>query len=119
MDPPVKPGDDKEEEMKKVKDRRHEIISHPGEILKDFLDEMDISVYALARAVDVPRSRINDIVLGRRAITADTALRLGLFFETDAESWLNLQKHYDMVMAKAQFKKPKEFLTAGELIAAE
>ena len=82
-------------------DKRKNIISHPGEILKEeFLDEMGVSVYALSKAIDVPRSRINDIVLGRRGITADTAVRLGRFFKTDPQSWINLQSHYDVVMAE-------------------
>ena len=84
-----------------MKDKRAQIISHPGRILKqDFLDGLGISVYALSKAIGVPRSRINDIVLGRRGITADTAIRLGKFFGTDAESWSNLQKHYDLVIAQ-------------------
>jgi len=78
------------------------VISHPGEILKEeFLNEMGISVYALSKAISVPRSRINDIVLGRRSITADTAVRLGYFFDTDPQSWINLQSYYDVVMTKA------------------
>ena len=84
-----------------MKDKRKNVISHPGEILKEeFLDEMGVSVYALSKAINVPRSRINDIVLGRRGITADTAVRLGRFFGTDAQSWINLQSHYDVVMAE-------------------
>lgn len=84
-------------------DKRKDVISHPGEILKDeFLDEMGISVYALSKAISVPRSRMNDIVLGRRSITADTAVRLGKFFGTDAQSWINLQSHYDVVMAESE-----------------
>lgn len=83
-------------------DQRKNIISHPGEILKEeFLDEMGVSVYALSKAISVPRSRINDIVLGRRGITADTAVRLGKFFDTDPQIWINLQSHYDVVMAEA------------------
>ena len=84
-----------------IKDKRAKIILHPGEILKqDFLDGLGISVYALSKAIGVPRSRINDIVLGRRGITADTAGRLGRSFGTDAESWSNLQKHYDLIIAQ-------------------
>ena len=59
------------------------------------LKPMNISQYALAKAIDVPPRRINEIVKGKRAITADTALRLAAFFNTDAQSWLNLQSHYD------------------------
>ena len=84
-----------------MKNKRQNIISHPGEILKEeFLDEMDISVYALSKAIAVSRSRINDIVLGRRGITADTAVRLGHFFDTDPQTWINLQSHYDVVIAE-------------------
>ena len=74
---------------------------HPGEILfKDFLDPMEISQYRLAKAISVPARRINEIVLGRRAISADTALRLGRFFAMESEFWLNLQSRYDLEVAK-------------------
>jgi addiction module HigA family antidote len=70
---------------------------HPGEILRDeFLTPMGISVYELARRVHLTRSRVNDIVLGRRAVTADTALRLAQFFGTTAAFWMNLQTTYDL-----------------------
>jgi antitoxin HigA-1 len=82
-------------------DQRKSVISHPGQILKEeFLDEMGITVYALSKAISVPRSRINEIVLGRRSITADTAVRLGRFFKTDPQNWINLQSHYDVTMAE-------------------
>jgi addiction module HigA family antidote len=65
---------------------------HPGEILlKDFLEPMGISQYKLAHAISVSPRRINEIVLGTRAISADTALRLGCFFRMESEFWLNLQ----------------------------
>ena len=71
-------------------------LAHPGEILlEDWLKPMNISQYALAKAIDVPPRRINEIVKGKRAITTDTALRPAAFFNTDAQSWLNLQSHYD------------------------
>jgi len=74
---------------------------HPGEVLReDYLKPMDMSVNALARQLHVPASRINDIVLERRGITADTALRLSRFFGGDAQSWLNLQTAYDLRMAE-------------------
>jgi len=76
---------------------------HPGEILKEqFLDPMEISVYALANAIKVPRSRANDIVLGRRTITADTALRLGRYLGTSAEFWIRLQAHHDLDRARRE-----------------
>lgn len=73
---------------------------HPGEILRDeFLTPMQISVYELAKAIKVPRTRVNDIVLGRRSITIDTALRLGRYFGTSSEFWINLQTRYDLDVA--------------------
>jgi addiction module HigA family antidote len=73
---------------------------HPGEILRDeFLTPMGISVYALAHAIKVPRSRTNDIVRGRRAVSTDTAIRLGRYFGTTPEFWINLQAHYDLDVA--------------------
>ena len=75
---------------------------HPGEILlEDFMKPMAITQYALAKAIGVPPRRINEIVKGPRSITADTALRLAAFFGTDAQSWLNLQGHYDTEKARA------------------
>lgn len=74
---------------------------HPGEILREeFLDPLEISQYRLARSIGVTPRRVNEIVHGRRAITADTALRLGRYFGMEAEFWLNLQVHYDMEIAE-------------------
>lgn len=71
-------------------------LATPGEILEEeWLKPLNISQYALARAIGVSPRRINAIVHGKRAITADTALRLAAFFGTDAQSWLNLQTFYD------------------------
>lgn len=61
---------------------------------------MGITQYALAKAIDVPARRINEIVQGKRAITADTAVRLGAFFGVDPQSWMNLQTHYDTEQAR-------------------
>lgn len=74
---------------------------HPGEILlEEYLRPHDLSVYALARVTSMPRTRLNDIIRGRRGISADTALRLARYFRTDAQSWLNLQNRYDLEMAQ-------------------
>jgi addiction module HigA family antidote len=74
---------------------------HPGEILlEEWLTPMDLSQYALAKAIGVPPRRINEIVKGVRGITADTALRLAAFFGTDAQSWINLQSDYDLESAR-------------------
>ncbi len=70
---------------------------HPGEILiEEFLKPMGISQYRLAKDISVPPRRINEIVHGKRAITADTALRLGRFFSMSPQFWLNLQTRYDL-----------------------
>ena len=75
---------------------------HPGEILlEDWLKPMQISQYALAKAIGVPARRINEIVHGKRAITADTALRLGRYFGVNPQSWLNLQSHYELEVAQS------------------
>ncbi len=80
---------------------------HPGEILKmEFLDELNLSAYALAKALHVPTNRMTGIVNGQRAITAETALRLARYFGTTPEFWLNLQTHYDLtVAARREAKK--------------
>lgn len=81
--------------------KREVPLSHPGVILlEDWLKPMGISQYALAQAIGVPPRRINEIVKGMRGITVDTALRLGAFFGTDAQSWVNLQSHYDTEVAR-------------------
>ena len=74
---------------------------HPGEILlEDFMKPMGITARQLSADIDVSPSRISDIVHGNRPITADTALRLGLFFSMEPRFWLNLQSEYDMRIAK-------------------
>ena len=82
---------------------------HPGEILRDeFLTPMGISVYELANAIKVPRSRANDIVLGRRGITTDTAMRLGRYFGMSPEFWINLQARYDLDVADRTLRRKIE-----------
>lgn len=74
---------------------------HPGKILfEDFIKPMRISQYHLARSIGVPPRRINEIVHGRRGVTADTALRLGRFFGMEAQFWMNLQARYDLETAR-------------------
>jgi addiction module HigA family antidote len=74
---------------------------HPGEILREeYLAELGMSANALARALNVPAPRINDIVRERRGITADTALRLARYFDTTPQFWLNLQTAYDLRLAE-------------------
>jgi addiction module HigA family antidote len=73
----------------------------PGEILfEEFMKPLGLSINQLARDIDVPPGRISEIVSGKRAITADTALRLGKYFEVSPEVWLNLQTDYDLRVAR-------------------
>lgn len=81
-------------------------LIHPGEILRDdFLVPMKISVYTLAQEIKVPRSRVNDIVLGRRGITADTAFRLARYFGITPDFWINLQTRYDLDAAERKLRR--------------
>ncbi len=74
---------------------------HPGEILRhEFLGPLGLSVYRLARALKISRPRLNDIVLGRRGVTTDTALRLGRYFGTTPEFWISLQARHDLDVAE-------------------
>ena len=79
----------------------HIIPIHPGEHLAEMLTELGISQYRLARTIGVPPRRINEIVHGRRSVTADTALRIGRALGTTPEFWLNLQRMYDLDVARA------------------
>jgi addiction module HigA family antidote len=82
---------------------------HPGEILlEEFLKPMEISQYRLAKDISVPQRRIGEIVHGKRAITADTALRLGRFFGMEAQFWLNLQARYDLLKAESNLAQRLE-----------
>ena len=79
--------------------RMHPI--HPGEVLKeDFMETLGVTAYRLAKDVGVTAMRIGEIVRGKRGITADTAVRLAAYFGTDAQSWMNLQTHYDVALAR-------------------
>lgn len=84
---------------------------HPGEILKDELDELEITPTELARQLDVPANRLSQIIAGKRAITGDTALRLGHWFGTDPQFWLNLQSQHDLALADRQNGKAIRALT--------
>jgi len=75
-------------------------LIHPGEHLVEFLEDFGITQYRLATDIRVPPLRINEIVQGKRAITADTALRLGRYFGTTAEFWMNLQDKYELAKAR-------------------
>lgn len=75
---------------------------HPGEILSDELAELGVSPAELARQIDVPANRISQIINRKRSITGDTALRLGHWFGTSGQFWLNLQSSYELRLAESQ-----------------
>jgi antitoxin HigA-1 len=82
---------------------------HPGEILlEEFLEPMGISQYRLAKDINVPPRRINEIVLGKRAITPDTALRLSRYFGLSERFWINLQTRYDIEVEKDRLQNRLE-----------
>ena len=83
---------------------------HPGEILKECMDDLGISAVRLSRATRIPSSRITEIVKGRRSITVNTALRLGKAFGTTPDYWLNLQQSYDLRRAGSNGLKDVEVL---------
>jgi addiction module HigA family antidote len=79
---------------------------HPGEILReDYLLPLSMSAHALAKALHVPASRINDVILERRAVTADTAMRLSRYFDTTPQFWLGLQMEYDLRVVQKEKEK--------------
>ena len=76
---------------------------HPGEILlHEFIEPLGLSRYRVAKAIGVPQRRIDEICSGKRAMTADTALRLGRFFSVEAQLWMNLQSRFDLEVAQQQ-----------------
>jgi addiction module HigA family antidote len=77
---------------------------HPGEILKETLDDLGISMNRLSREIHVPANRISSIIAGKRAITGETALRLARYFETTPEYWLNIQARYDLETARDRWE---------------
>jgi addiction module HigA family antidote len=79
--------------------------THPGEILRDELAELGLSANAFAAKIKVPTNRVTEILAGRRSVSAETALRLGRFFGTSAQLWMNLQTSYDLKRAAAESGK--------------
>ena len=79
---------------------------HPGEVLlKDFIEPMELTRYKVAKNTGVPQRRIDEICAGKRAMSADTALRLGRFFGMDPQTWMNLQAQYDLEVAERESHK--------------
>ena len=94
---------------------KHEPI-HPGEVLmEDFIEGFGITQNKLAVSIRVPPRRINEIVHGKHAITADTALRLARYFGTSAQFWLNLQAHYDLDLAEDRVSEQIAAITPLEV----
>ena len=95
------------------------LILHPGEILRDeFLEPHGVTQYRLAKELGIHETRVSDIVLGKRSITADTALRLAAFFETSPEFWLNLQTAYDLEEERRRLPTPAAEGEADTLVVA-
>jgi len=90
---------------------------HPGEILADELSELGVTPTELARQLNVPTNRITQIVQGKRGITGDTALRLGHWFRTSPQFWLNLQAAYDIRVAEAKVAAQIEHLPKRPAVA--
>ena len=89
---------------------------HPGAILKDELEELGVSATKFARQIEVPPNRVSQIIGGKRAITGDTALRLGHWFGTDPQFWLNLQSQFDLAQAdKATGETIRHLPTRAEI----
>ena len=82
---------------------------HPGEILKETLDDLGISMNRLSKEIRVPANRISSIIAGQRAITGETALRLARYFGTTPEYWLNMQTRYDLETARDQWEDRVNF----------
>ena len=92
---------------------------HPGEILIDELEELDLSAAKLARDLEVPPNRISQILAGKRNISADTALRLGRYFGTTPDFWMNLQKTYELDLARAEIGDEVDRLPQREGVSAK
>ena len=75
-------------------------VVHPGEVLRDELEEFGVTPTAFARQIDVPPNRVSQIIAGKRSVTGDTALRFGHWFGVDPEFWLNLQTQFDLAAAE-------------------
>jgi addiction module HigA family antidote len=80
-------------------------VVHPGAVLGEDLEDIGVSARELARQIDVPANRITQIIRGQRGISGDTALRLARWFGTSAEFWMNLQKTYELNLARSQVGK--------------
>jgi addiction module HigA family antidote len=92
---------------------------HPGEILADELEELQLTSAELARTIRVPANRISQIIAGKRNVTADTALRLGRYFGTSADFWMNLQKTFELDLARRELGPVIEAIPSRERAHAQ
>jgi antitoxin HigA-1 len=85
---------------------RHRVSTHPGQVLlKEFLEPLALTQVKLAKAINIPQNRVNELVRGKRGITPGTALLLAEYFENSAEFWMNLQTAYDLTRARTELRK--------------
>jgi addiction module HigA family antidote len=84
----------------------HRVSTHPGQVLlKEFLEPLGLTQVKLAKAIDIPQNRVNELIRGKRGITPETALLLAGYFENSAEFWMNLQTAYDLTRVRAALRK--------------
>jgi antitoxin HigA-1 len=85
---------------------RHRVSRHPGLILlKEFLEPLGLTQVKLAKAINIPQNRVNELIRGKRGISPETALLLAEYFENSAEFWMNLQTAYDLTRVRAELRK--------------
>jgi addiction module HigA family antidote len=84
----------------------HRVATHPGQVLlKEFLEPLGLTQVKLAKAIDIPQNRVNELIRGKRGITPETALLLAEYFKNSAEFWMNLQTAYDLTRVRAALRK--------------
>ena len=84
----------------------HRISTHPGQILlREFLEPLGLTQVKLAKAINIPQNRVNELIRGKRGITPETALLLAEYFKNSAEFWMNLQTAYDLTRVRAELRK--------------
>ncbi|MGB6676644.1 MAG: HigA family addiction module antitoxin [Terriglobales bacterium] len=85
---------------------RYRVSTHPGQVLlKEFLEPLGLTQVKLAKAIDVPQNRVNELIRGKRGMTPETALLLAAYFKNSAEFWMNLQTAHDLTRARAESRK--------------
>jgi addiction module HigA family antidote len=86
---------------------RHRVSTHPGQVLlKEFLEPLGLTQVKLAKALNIPQNRINEVIRGKRGMTPETALLLAEYFKNSAEFWMNLQTAHDLTRVRAELRKP-------------